>query len=177
MRNLLVCSLAVVWACAAVGCGEGGAGKTDTEKKFQELYKQYSARFYQETTNQVQSMPPMEVTKQASRLWEEVFSPNKALVTKRVDEILKELDQCPAIQEDQYNEVAVGSREAEAPPDKAWKTLVAGEQPQQDSVPDDAEHSLTHGHDGWAFYFRLSTATTSSPSASSRSSLCSTCWC
>ena len=139
MRKLLVCSLVVAWACAAVGCGEGGAGKTDTEKKFQELYKQYSARFYQETTNQVQSMPPMEVTKQASRLWEEVFSPNKALVTKRVDEILKELDQCPAIQEDQYSEVAVGSREAGATPDKAWKTLVADEQPRLATVPDDAE--------------------------------------
>lgn len=135
MRNLLVCALAAVWACAVIGCGEGGAGKTDTEKKFQELYKQYSTRFYEKMTSQAQSMPPMQVTQEASRIWDEVFGPNKALVTKRVDEILKELDQCPAIQEDQYSEVAIGSRD----PDKAWKTVVAGEQPQQDSVPDDAE--------------------------------------
>jgi hypothetical protein len=139
MRNLLVFALAVVWACSVVGCGEGGAGKTDTEKNFQELYKQYSARFYEKTTNQAQAMPPMQVTQEASRIWDEVFSPNKALVTKRVEEILKELDQCPAIQEDQYSEVAVGTYEASAPADKAWKTVVAGKQTREDSMPDEAE--------------------------------------
>jgi len=139
MRNLLVCALAAVWACAVIGCGEGGAGKTDTEKKFQELYKQYSTRFYEKMTSQAQSMPPMQVTQEASRIWDEVFGPNKALVTKRVEENLKELDSCPAIQEDQYNEVAVATREAGAPADKTWKTTVAGEKPRDDSLPDEAE--------------------------------------
>jgi len=139
MRKLRVCAVVAVWACAVIGCGGGGAGKTDTEKKFQELYKQYSARFYEKTTGQAQTMAPMEITKEASRIWDEVFGPNKAVVTKRVDELLKELDQCPPIQEDQYNEVAVASCDAAAPADKAWKTLVAGEQPREDPLPDEAE--------------------------------------
>ena len=139
MRKLLVCSLVAVWACAVIGCGEEGTGKTNTEKKFQELYKQYSTRFYEKLTGQAQAMAPMEVTKEASRIWDEVFGPNKALVTKRVDELLKDLDQCPAIQEDQYNEVAVASRDATATPDKAWKTVVTGQPSRQDPLPDEAE--------------------------------------
>jgi hypothetical protein len=139
MKSLLVCALAAVWACAIIGCSDGGAGKTDAEKKFQGLYKQYSARFYEKMTSQAQTMPPMQVTQEASRIWDEVFGPNKALVTKRVEENLKELDQGPAIQEDQYNEVAVGTREAGAPADKAWKTVVAGEKPREDTIPDEAE--------------------------------------
>jgi len=139
MRKLLVCSLVAVWACAVIGCGEEGAGKTNTEKKFQELYKQYSTRFYEKLTGQAQTMAPMEVTKEASRVWDEVFGPNKALVTKRVDELLKDLDQCPTIQEDQYNEVAVASRDATVSPDKAWKTVVTGQPSRQDPLPDEAE--------------------------------------
>jgi hypothetical protein len=139
MRKWLVCALAVVGACAVIGCSEGGAGKTDNEKKFQERYKQYSARFYEEMTNKAQTLPPMQITQEASRIWDEVFGPNKALVLKRAEEILKELDQCPAIQEDQYNEVAVATREAGAAPDKAWKTVVSGEPPRPDALPDETE--------------------------------------
>ena len=137
MRKWPVCALAVVWACAVLGCSEGGAGKTDNEKKFQERYKQYSARFYEEMTNKTQTMEPLQVTQEASRIWDEVFGPNKALVLKRAEEILKELDQCPAIQEDQYNEVAVATREAGAAPDKAWKTVAPGKPPLLGALPDE----------------------------------------
>jgi len=55
-------------------------------------------------------MQPVQVTAEAARIWDEVFSPHKALLTKRIQEILTDLDTCPPIQEDLYNEVASGAR-------------------------------------------------------------------
>jgi len=109
MRKLLVCVLTVAWATAIIGCGDTG-GKTDTEKEFLKLSKQYSARFYEKMTTQAETMQPVQVTAEAARIWDEVFSPHKALLTKRIQEILTDLDTCPPIQEDLYNEVASGAR-------------------------------------------------------------------
>jgi hypothetical protein len=109
MRKLLVCVLTVAWATAIIGCGDTG-GKTDTEKEFLKLTKQYSARFYEKMTTQAETMQPVQVTAEAARIWDEVFSPHKALLGKRVQEILNDLDTCPPIQEDLYNEVASGAR-------------------------------------------------------------------
>lgn len=117
MRKLLVCVLAAATAAAVIGCGDTGAGKTETEKEFQKLYKQFSARFYEKMTTQAEALQPIQVTAEAARIWDEVFSPHRALVAKRVEEILKELDTCPPIQEDLYNEVASGAR-VDPPPDQ-----------------------------------------------------------
>ncbi|MBM4018695.1 MAG: hypothetical protein FJ288_10275, partial [Planctomycetes bacterium] len=94
MRKLLVCVLAAATAAAVIGCGDTGAGKTETEKEFQKLYKQFSARFYEKMTTQAEALQPIQVTAEAARIWDEVFSPHRALVAKRVEEILKELDTC-----------------------------------------------------------------------------------
>ena len=109
MRKLVVCVLTVAWATAIIGCGDTGS-KTDTEKEFLKLTKQYSARFYEKMTTQAETMQPVQVTAEAARIWDEVFSPHKALLGKRVQEILNDLDTCPPIQEDLYNEVASGTR-------------------------------------------------------------------
>lgn len=160
MRKWLVCALAVVGACAVLGCSEGGSGKTDNEKKFQDLYKQYSARLNEKMTQpQAESIPPLEVTAESARLWDEVFGPHKALVAKRAEEILKELDTCPAIQEDLYDEIASATRqpsaavaksEPPAPPAKdeqkpplakEWRIVVAspsGKATSDTQLPDEA---------------------------------------
>jgi hypothetical protein len=109
--------LAAAWAVAIIGCGESGTTKSGTEKEFQQLYKQYSARFYEKMTTQAENMPPVQVTAEAARIWDEVFGPHKALVTKRIEEIIKDLDTCSPIQEDLYLEVASGSR-VEPPADQ-----------------------------------------------------------
>ena len=116
MRKLLVCVLTVAWTTAIIGCGDTG-GKTDTEKEFLKLSKQYSARFYEKMTTQAETMQPVQVTAEAARIWDEVFSPHKALLSKRIQEILNDLDTCPPIQEDLYNEVASGAR-VEPPADQ-----------------------------------------------------------
>ena len=109
MRKLLVCVLSAAGAAAILGCGDTGT-KTDTEKEFLKLSKQYSARFYEKMTTQAEIMQPVQVTAEAARIWDEVFSPHKPVLTKRIQEVLNDLDTCPPIQEDLYNEVASGAR-------------------------------------------------------------------
>jgi hypothetical protein len=117
MKRVWVCVLAVAWMAALIGCGESGAGKSDTEKEFQKLYKQYSARFYEKLTTEAETMNAVQIMAEAARIWDEVFGPHKTLVAQRVDEILKDLDMAGPIQEDLYLEVASGSR-TEPPPDQ-----------------------------------------------------------
>jgi hypothetical protein len=119
MKTWLVYVCVAAMAAATVGCSSTAApAPPTTEKEFQKLYKQYSARFYERmTTPEGEKMPPEKITAEAAKVWEEVFGPHKDLLAKRVEEILKDLDAAPAIQEDLYTEVATAMRK-EPPPEQ-----------------------------------------------------------
>ena len=97
MTRILTCVLAIAWVVMLAGCSEGG-GKTASEKQFEDLYKQYSARFYDRVTLDTNLMPN-QITPEAARIWDEVYGPHKALLTKRSDEELKNLDAAPTVTE------------------------------------------------------------------------------
>ena len=114
MRKVLVCVLAMAWVAGAIGCG---GGPSATEKEFQKLYKQYSARFHEKMVVEAETLQPIQVTAEAARIWDDVFATHKEVLKHRVEEILRDMDTAPPIQEDQYLEIASGSRQ-EPPPDQ-----------------------------------------------------------
>jgi len=109
MRKVLLGVLAAVWAVLAVGCA-GDGGKSATEKEFQKLYKEYSARFHEKMVGTAETMQPVQITAEAARFWDETFSGKKDLIDRRVREILNQLDDAASYNQDLYLEIASGSR-------------------------------------------------------------------
>ncbi len=109
MRKVLLCVLVAAWAVAAVGCA-GDGGKSATEKEFQKLYKEYSARFHEKMVGTAETMRPILITAEAARIWDEVFGARKDLLNRRVAEVLSRLDEAAPYNEDLYLEIASGSR-------------------------------------------------------------------
>ena len=122
MKKVLVCILAIAWMAMLVGCGEPG-GKTATQKDFEKLYKQYSTRFYDKLTTEPETTQAAQVFAEAARIWEDVFGPHKDVLARRSEEILKELDTSPPVQEDIYIEIATWTR-SEPPAGQAQQTIV-----------------------------------------------------
>lgn len=89
--------------------------KSDTQREFERLYKQYSARFYDKMTLEAENMEPAQVFAEAARIWGEVFGPHKDVLARRAAELLQEFDPAPPIQEEQYNEVACWTRSEPKP--------------------------------------------------------------
>jgi len=110
MRKVLVCLAVAAWAAMAVGCGELGSGKSATEKKFEDLYKQYSSRFHEKMTTEAEKMTAEQITAEATRIWDDVFGSQKDLLRQRVEEILADLDMAAPVNENDCVEVASGSR-------------------------------------------------------------------
>ena len=109
MRKALLYVLVAAWAVAAVGCA-GDGGKSATEKEFQKLYKEYSARFHEKMVGTAETMKPVQITAEAARIWDEVFGARKELINQRVAEILSRLNEATPYDEDLYLEIASGSR-------------------------------------------------------------------
>ncbi|HUU89756.1 MAG TPA: hypothetical protein VM238_00950 [Phycisphaerae bacterium] len=109
MKKVLLAVLAVAWAVLALGC-VGDGGKSATEKEFQRLYKEYSARFHEKMVGTAETMKPVQITAEAARLWDETFAGKDDLIGRRVTEILNQLDEAKPYNEDLYLEIASGSR-------------------------------------------------------------------
>lgn len=114
MRKLLVAVLALAWTIGITGCS--GGGPTPSEKDFQKLYREYSARFHEKMVTGAEMLPPIQITAEAARIWDEVFATHKDVLKKRCQEVLSDLDKGTVPQEDLYIEIASGSREAPAAP-------------------------------------------------------------
>lgn len=110
MRKVLLGLVMAAWVVMASGCGEPSTGKSATEKKFEDLYKQYSARFHEKMTTDAEKMTAEQITAEATRIWDDVFGSQKDLLRQRVEEILADLDTAAPINENDCVEVASGSR-------------------------------------------------------------------
>ena len=111
MRKVLVCACLAAWVAVVSGCSSAPTSTSDTDKEFQKLYKQYSARFYEKVTfQQVPNMTPQQVTAEATRVWDEIFGPHKDLLRRRVEETLKNLETAQPPQEDLFEEVFAWNR-------------------------------------------------------------------
>jgi len=84
--------------------------KSATEKEFQRLYREYSARFHEKMVDTAETMKPVQITAEAARIWDATFAGKKDLIDRRVAEILAELDGAAPYDSDAYLEVASGSR-------------------------------------------------------------------
>ena len=109
MRHAVLFAMVAALAMVAVGCS-GEAEKSATEKEFQRLYKEYSVRFHEKMVGTAENMKPVQVTAEAARIWDETFATHRALIDKRVAEILKNLDDAPPVDEELYVEIASGNR-------------------------------------------------------------------
>ena len=119
MKHLLMGALAILMALTTVGCepGKQDPSKTSAEKQFEDIYKQYSARFHEKMVGEAETLQPAQVMAEASRIWEDVFGPHQNLLKKRAEEILASLDTAKPFDEDLYLEVASGTR-VEPPADQ-----------------------------------------------------------
>ena len=99
----------LAWAVLASGCVSDG-GKSATEKEFQRLYKEYSARFHEKMVGTAETMKPVQITAEAARIWDETFAGKEGLIGRRVAEILSQLEDAKSYDEDLYLEIASGSR-------------------------------------------------------------------
>jgi hypothetical protein len=106
MKALWVTVVVLVAGVALlVGCGNQSPS---SEKEFDKLYKQYSARFYERMrmdTVDPETLNPTQVMLEAAKTWDEVFAPHKDLLKTRSEELLKNLDDAAPLQEDLYVEV------------------------------------------------------------------------
>jgi len=109
MKKALLAVLAVAWAVLALGCVSDG-GKSATEEEFQRLYKEYSVRFHEKMVGTAETMKPVQITAEAARIWDETFSGKEDLISRRVAEILNQLEEAKSYDEDLYLEIASGSR-------------------------------------------------------------------
>ena len=110
MRKVLVCVLVAACAALYIGCSGSNAGKSASEKEFERIYKQYSARFYEKMTTEAETMKPVQVMMESARIWDDPWAGHKDILLKRSEEILSDLDTATPIKEDLYNEVASGAR-------------------------------------------------------------------
>ena len=88
----------------------GQGTKSPSERDFEKLYREYSARYHEKMVTEAEQMTPQQVTSEASRVWESVFGSHGDILKKRSEEILASLPNAPAIKEDQYNVVVAGER-------------------------------------------------------------------
>lgn len=111
MKKVLVCLCLAAWVAVVAGCSNPPTPPANTDKEFEKLYKEYSARFYEKVTfQQVPNMTPQQVTAEATRVWDEIFGPHKDLLKRRVEESLKNLDTAQPPQEDLFEEVFAWNR-------------------------------------------------------------------
>ena len=101
MRKALLCILVAAWAVATVGCA-GDGEKSAAEKEFQKLYKEYSARFHEKMVGTAETMKPVQITAEAARIWDETFAAHKDLISRRVSQILGQLEEATTYDEDLY---------------------------------------------------------------------------
>jgi hypothetical protein len=111
MRKVLL-PLTLSLLAALAGC-QAPSGESATEKEFEALYREYSARFHEKMVGgAAENMQPAQITAEAARIWNDVFGPRPDLLQARVREILAELDDAPPYNEAEYIEV----RSDERPP-------------------------------------------------------------
>ena len=111
MKQVLICMCLAAWVTIVAGCSSPPTSPANTDKEFEKLYKEYSARFYENmTTKSDESLTPAQITADASRIWEEIFGTQKDLLKRRTEESLKKLDTATPVQEDLYLEIRSGTR-------------------------------------------------------------------
>jgi len=111
MKKVLVCTCLAAWVAIVAGCSSPPTPPANTDKEFEKLYKEYSARFYENmTTKPEEGLTPAQITADASRIWEEILGTQKDLLKRRAEESLKKLDTATPVQEDLYLEVRSGTR-------------------------------------------------------------------
>lgn len=114
LLGVLAAALAVAMGCQEADSGksasEAASGKSASEKEFQDLYKQYSTRFHEKMVTSAEGMQPVQITAEAARIWDDIFAGKQAVLDARVKEILADLEPAPALDENNYLEVASSTR-------------------------------------------------------------------
>jgi hypothetical protein len=99
------------------------SGQSATTKAFEKLYKQYSAKFWEQmNTPNPDIKTPDDVIKQAAKTWDDVFASHKAVLTARVKEMLADLDKAKPVMEGDLETIATfkGPETAEGVVPKQW---------------------------------------------------------
>jgi hypothetical protein len=114
-------------AATAGGAPPAEPQPPSAKKEFQDLYKQYSKRFYEAMLLQAEGMQPAQIMLEASRIWNEVFAAHKDLLRQRCEEILAELETVPPIRGELYTEAAAAANPesvSEQPQGMVFKQLL-----------------------------------------------------
>ncbi len=109
MRTVFLSLLVALLAAGLVGCKTQPA-ESSTKEQFEELYKEYSARFHEKMVESGKPMTPAQITSEATRIWKDVFGDHPDLLDARVREILEGLDTAQPFDEALYVEIASTER-------------------------------------------------------------------
>jgi hypothetical protein len=106
MRKLLAVAALIGFVTMMAGCS-GGSGQSATTKDFEKLYKQYSAKFWEQMSQPNPGIKtPDDVIVLAAKLWGEVFTPHKDVLTARVKEMLADLEKATPPKEGELETIA-----------------------------------------------------------------------